>query len=283
MKHVVVISHRYHYHICQVAIDFIRKQYNPDKFTILFDDVKGTKRGWDDAGRQLVRTVAEKYGFKDNYVTAHGFSIVNNVHAEKRGWLRQQYVKLNLHNFLDGDEWLVVDGDTLINAPIDPWKYQYINHGDRDPLPYHYYDFFTRYILDLEDKRPYFDGSPVGFMAMPVNLLTRKTLAGLESYIFDLHGTDIKGVLDSFTLKKDKEKYVELSEYSIIGNYRYFISKDMPEMRYVNLSVEQGHDFVRNWQNRDIAVLDGKDNLPIEWYQQMGVTINKDVWDANGY
>lgn len=276
-KHIVIITHRYHYHICQVAILLALKRFNPDSIAILFDDVVGTQIGWDNLGKNLLNDVRKNIQLKSTSIYTLPFSSVKDVQTESNGWIRQQYVKLNLHKILSEDEWLVIDGDTLINNEINPWQYCYINPAD--PLRLHH-DFFVRYVLDLGEKYTYFKNVPVEFSSVPIRLLTRKTLEELEKYVYSLHGKDIKGIRDSFSLK-NKEKYLELSEYDLIGNYQNFISKDLLPLQELEIYFESKERLVDKWTflSNKVAVLHGQDNLPIQWYNQFGIKINQSIWN----
>lgn len=278
MRQLVIITHRYHYHICQVAILLAIKQFNPDKIAIFFDDIIGTRNGWQELGKQLLTDMRRMYNFKFGDIYALPFSSLRNVHNEPSGWIRQQYVKLNLHRLLPGDEWLVIDGDVLINHPIDPWNYCYVNLGD--PLRPHH-DLFVRYALDLDQQRVMHSDIPVEFSGVPIRLLTRKTLEGLEKHIYDLHGTDVQGIRNSFTLRQGIEKYLELSEYDLIGNYQHFVSKDLLPLQNLRIFFHSRFEILEKWDNlkEHITVLHGWDDLPVEWYQQFGITINKEIWD----
>ncbi len=278
MKHLVIITHRYHYHICQVAILLAVKQFNPDKIAILFDDIVGTQVGWNELGKKLLTDIKKIYTFEPGSVYTLPFSSLTNIQTEANGWVRQQYIKLNLHKFLPGDEWLVIDGDVLINHSIDPWKHCYINPAD--PLHLHH-DLFVRYVLDLNNQQTMFNNKPVEFSSVPIRLLTRKTLEGLEQYIYQLHGTDIWGIRNSFTLKKNRENYIELSEYDLIGNYQNFISNDLLPLKELEIYFEPNEKLYSTWDflKNKIAVLHGWDNLPIEWYNQFGIVINQEIWN----
>lgn len=278
MKTLVIITHRYHYHICQVAILLAIKQFNPDKVAILFDDVVGTQVGWNELGKKLITDIKKIYFFQPGSIYAIPFSSLTNVQSEPRGWIRQQYIKLNLHKVLQGDEWIVVDGDVLINHSLDLQKYCYINPSD--PLRLHH-DLFVRYVLDLTNQQTNFNNKPVEFSSVPIRLLNRKTLEGLEQYLYELHSTDIQNITNSFTLKKNRENYFELSEYDLIGNYQNFISKDLLPLKELEIYFEPTEKLYSTWDflKNKIAVLHGWDNLPIEWYDQFGVKINQEIWN----
>lgn len=254
------------------------KKYKPERLSIAFDDVPGTAYGWDHIGRELLLELKIKYNPEPGAITTHPFSVIQEIHTEPNGWIRQQYVKLKLHKFLDGEEWLVIDGDTLINKEIDPWKYWYVNPADVRHL---HHDFFVRYALNLKDQRATFNDKPIEFSSVPIRLLTRKTLSGLEKYLYELHGTDIRGIRDSFTLKKDRSWYFELSEYDLIGNYQTFISKDILPLKELGPIFCPTKEFYDNWHNlkTKVAVLHGYDNLPFSWYEQMGIEINQNIWE----
>lgn len=277
MKHVVVITYRFHYHITQVAISTIIKQFNPDKITILFDDLPGMRNYWKEIGPRLAALLKSRYQLN---ISSKPFSLVPNIHSEISGWIRQQYVKLNLHNIFEDDEWVVVDGDAILNKPIDPWSYQYLNTRESSASSYPHHDIFTRYVLNLGDKRPVFQEREVEFSSMPVRLLTRKTLAGLEQYILNLHGANIRQIRDALTLKQNREYYIELSEWDLICNYQTYISKDLLPLKFIDMIEVPADELYKNWSNyqNEFVVLQGYDNLPKEWYESLGVAVDQEIW-----
>lgn len=76
-----------------------------------------------------------------------GYSVLTHsqwpqTRDEPRGWIRQQWVKLNLHQQLDEDQWILLDGDTVLNRSYElnnSWTWityehylpywQFINHA----------------------------------------------------------------------------------------------------------------------------------------------------------
>lgn len=277
MKTVVIITHRYHYHICQIAALTAIKQFAPDKVCFLFDDMQGTQYGWNQMGKKLLNDFKQVCSLSPGATFAMPFSSVQNVQTEPSGWIRQQYVKMNLHKFMPGDEWLVIDGDVIVNQSVDPYNFWYFNPAD--PLQLHH-DFFTRYVLDLKDKVAYFNSKPIEFSSIPLRVLTRKTLQGLEDYIFHLHKKSIREIRDSFTLQQNRSYYLELSEYSLISNYQKFITEDLLPIKELDVHVCKQDEILSNWNflKDKIAVLDGFDNFPKEWYAQWGVNINEEIW-----
>ncbi len=278
MKQLVIITHRYHYHICQATLLTALKHFTFDRIAILFDDVVGTQVGWNKLGKTLLSDIKKLVNLPPGVVYSMPFSAINNVHVEASGWIRQQYVKLNLHKILTGDEWLVIDGDVLLNKQIDPYEFCYINPED-NLKPHH--DIFTRYVLDLKENRSLFKGKPVEFSSVPIRLLKRSTLEELEKYIFKLHKKNIIEIRNSFTLLENKEFYFELSEYDLIGNFQNFILKDLQPLCELECYYTLNETFVNSWDflKNHIAVLHGYDNLPIDFYQSLGVNINQDIWN----
>lgn len=282
MRHLVIITYALHYHICQVAIKLAIQRFNPDKVTILVDNPAGTMYGWDNLGSELTYDLKINVGLTNPRIHAISFTALPDIQTEPWGWIRQQYIKLNLHKILPGDEWLVIDGDTLINEDINPYDFVYVNSNDYILTPQN--AFFVRYALDLGNKELLFNNKLIELNG-PIKVLNRKTLEGLENYIYELHGTDVKGIRDSFTLKQNRRFYVELSEYDLIAYYQAFISKDLKPLKHVGFYYHSSGDFVSNWDllKDKIAILDGKDDIPSEWYAQFGVKINQELWEKLGY
>ena len=112
--------------------------------------------------------------------------------------------------------------------------------------------------------------------------MSKAILEGLESYVHELHGCSILDLNHSFTLKKHITRYFEMTEWDMIGFYEVFVAKYWLEMEELNFDIIPTKQFEQPYENR-IKVLDGHDNLSVEWYKEQGIEINQSVFDALHY
>lgn len=267
--HLVIVSYPYHYHITQVALRKAQEVLKPDVTTILWDDAVLPEVGYDFFKTNFLNDAEYRAGIIP-------FSAYTPVTTEPVGWIRQQLAKLNVHHYLSGDEWVVMDGDTLVNQFIEPEKFCYVNPGDP---PRRWHDWFTDYLLDLDNHIIEIGGRPATSSSVPIKRVQRDILFGLDKRIHKLHGCGLSEVYHSFTLQQNREKYLEISEWEILTYYESLIGRLLPLLeaapRFLNAD-----EFVAKHSQHQIAVLSGRDNLPHEWYNYMGIQVNLDLWNA---
>jgi hypothetical protein len=204
------------------------------------------------------------------------FDAVAETINEPRGWIRQQFVKLNLHKILDGNSWTILDGDAILQASLDPQRYTYIN--PHDSLPVHHRNF-TNYVLDLGYKDIEYDGKPISFSAIPFRHVERSTLVSLDYHIRKLHHKTLKEIYDGFS-GPNKHRYMEISELELINHFEHHILGKKLDLKPISCTFTPTDRYVSDWKsNDDLYVLAGKDDLPREWYAQQGIDINEEIWN----
>ena len=178
--------------------------------------------------------------------------------------------------------WTVLDGDSLILSEIDPSRYCYINPAAGHPEATR---FFCDYALDLDHQTIQFEDMSISFSAVPVKNITRKTLIGIEKRVLDLHGCSIDKVFDSFTLKKNRSRYVEFSEFDLIGFYENIISNESLPLSRIGIKFAHREEFISLLSQPDLELLvfsvnQGRDDLPRGWYEDQGIKINENIWKS---
>lgn len=268
----VFITYPYHYHITLAAIKRIRKLYTVSNITVMFDDVHYVNRTFD---------FLEEFVYSSPNVEVIPFSAIEEAREVELGWTRQQIVKLNLHKILNYETWMCIDGDTLLQEKLEPNKW-YVNVNDAVCPWVHHYNF-VNYALNLNYQKITFGEHTLNSVSgMPIKNMNKAVLAGLESYIHELHGCSIWDVVNSFTLKKNINRYFEITEWDMIGYYEVFVAKYWLQLEELNFSIIPTKQFELPYDNK-IKVLDGHDNLSIEWYKQHDIEVNQAVFDALHY
>ncbi len=274
---LIVFTYSEHFHITKLAIKQAKEHLSPSEIIVLYDDLQDYR--WVRLGDELRNDLLVEYGI---VVSCIPHSAVEAAQTQPFGWLRQQYVKLNLHKILPHQSWIVLDGDSIILNKIDPSKYCYINPAAGHPEATR---FFCDYALDLDHQTIQFEGMSISFSAVPIKHITRKTLIGIEKRIAELHGTSIDKVFDSFTLKKNRSRYVEFSEFDLIGFYENIISNESLPLSGIGIKFAHREEFISRFNQNDLELLvfaanEGRDDLPRRWYEDQGIKINENIWKS---
>lgn len=268
----VFITYPYHYHITLAAIKRVVKLYPACKIVVMFDDLHYVNKLFD---------FLEAFVYDAPKVEVIPFSSIDAATKVELGWNRQQLVKLNLHKVLDFDTWMCIDGDTLLQEKLSTDKW-YINVHDA-VCPWNHHYNFVNYALDLNYQKIKFKEHTLNSVSgMPIKNMNKTVLEGLESYVQKLHGVDILSLSNCFTLKKNVNRYFEMTEWDMIGFYEVFILKNHLPFEELNFEIIPTKQFEQPYENK-IKVLDGHDNMSIEWYKSNGVEVNLTVFDALNY
>lgn len=105
MLALAVFSHHGHFNLSQFALRRASLHLkNLSKIYVVWDDLT--------LGVDHDRAC---FQFQQLGYTVLRHSQWNMTINESQGWIRQQWVKLHLHQQLDEDQWIVLDGDTVLN------------------------------------------------------------------------------------------------------------------------------------------------------------------------
>lgn len=134
---------------------------------------------------------------------------------EPLGWLRQQYIKLNLHKIFNDDSWIILDADVILKEP----KQFYLNntlliYTDSFDFYQPYFDFI-KYAFDI-----YKNQSP-SYMTH-FALFERTVLTAIEEYCIINHNKDLVELFKSYYRPLKNSTYAEpmtppLSEFELYG------------------------------------------------------------------
>lgn len=275
----VFISHPYHYHITLVSIKRMIELYGSKikNITVIFDDC-------DEYWTECRFVSSFKNDLLSNNIDANVIpsSAIKETKFFSNGWVRQQIVKLNLHKVLDYDEWICIDGDTIFQEKIKLNKL-YVNINDAVCTWPHHYNFIN-YVLDLDYQNIQHEGLILHSVSgIPFRNMKKEMLKDLHSYIEELHGCNLIEILNSFTLKKNVNRYFEISEWDLMGHFEVLVSKSNLPIHDLFFVVTDTKDFEETVCNNKIKVLGGTDDFSQRWYNQHGITINQDVFKILKY
>jgi hypothetical protein len=111
-------------------------------------------------------------------------SQMQNISQCQLGWWRQQLIKLTLDQLVSGDEWFVVDGDTIFQTRSDikqsvPVSFRYQPSQNYSILSCNY----VKTLLGISQGNLTCRDTAVGTNPIPFRWLTKELLAGLRSRV----------------------------------------------------------------------------------------------------
>jgi len=257
---VFIFSYPLHYHISQLAA---RSAFffipNIDAVTFVWDDLGFKRLSNLNLGKRLQQTLPGSDLIKT--------SQLDYCQDESNGWLRQQYVKLNLHRYTD-EPCIVLDGDTVLRNPttFTDLSGDVLIHGDPWEHYEPYFDFI-RHALNLEKE------STPSFMS-PYWLCDPSVLRNLELDIQQCHGDTLVNVFKKY---HSIDHNRTLSEVELYGLYAQSIGYPMQWVER-NLKCCLAREFVTLWSStNDNLCLGGRDNFGSLWWEQQGIEYQQDL------
>ncbi len=124
---------------------------------------------WDDLYQGMDHDWAQDHFRKLGYTVVRHSQWAQTVN-EPLGWIRQQWVKLHLHQQLDEDQWILLDGDTVLNQSYElnqSWTWVSYEH-------YEPYWQFINHALGLEKTVNH-------SWVCPLQIFDRSVLTSLEA------------------------------------------------------------------------------------------------------
>jgi len=138
------------------------------------------------------------------------------------GWIRQQLIKLNAFDYVDAENILVHDADTIFVRPIsfiDDRKRQILFSSDEYIENYHK---MTRHLIGPINRYPR------SFIAHGM-LFQRDLMRSLHQKIYSHCQLNINSAVAFYYEKMDG---ASLSEYELYGNYLFNFHKDRLNIKY---------------------------------------------------
>lgn len=169
------------------------------------------------------------------------------------GWMRQQYVKLNLDRVIPGDLWYVLDGDVELESPpeFDAVPYSYTT---KDSHPGNIQRTnYIRFMLGTDD--PYVripTGETVNTHQSPFRWMHKKDLIGLRDYVTELHNEEFNELHYrlQFTgkmcgIQQDDNTNLSMTEWDLLEIWRQQIDKQELNLQIIPYDIFYGIDIDR--------------------------------------
>ena len=246
---LVLFSYPKHYHIMHLAYRHAMTA---------FDNITSVVVVWDDR----YNNTQPEISFADEVIL---HSSLDFLSIEKHGWLRQQYVKLNLHKLFDDDQWIVLDADVILkNKKLFNNKEIYTECNDY----YEPYFKFIKHAFDIDKNN-----SP-SYMAH-FALFERSVLTSIEEFILNKHGKDLITVYNEY-LDVEPPACPGFSEFEIYGLFVERILQQQISLPNYQIENYLADNFIKYYTAEHDLLLEGSDaEIPIEFWQAENVKFQK--------
>jgi hypothetical protein len=254
---LAVFSYPKNYHITQLTIRHaIRHIPNIKQVAVIWDDTHDIQ-----PSAQLSQVI-------DNCTIYNWSGLSNTIKFQGNNWLEQQLVKLHLDLMLNKEEFIMMDGDLIVNQNIDPVNILYSNslprvHGKYDHL---------RELLGLG----VYDFSTNPFMYYKARWLKNiRELCETNS-----HAKIDKKLFDTFEIANQTNA---LLEWNIMARYLLDVLKLPKKVEYFHRHSVKGPVFANVYNDEENFVCDGPDNIGLKFYESKGIHIDYDLMSKLGY
>lgn len=252
---LVIFAYPQHFRIMQLAYRHALKAFeNINKVVVVWDDLFETSS---DRISQLPQCIP-------NCEIIYT-SDLEHCCNESDGWLRQQYIKLNLHQFLPDRYWIVLDADTVLRNPRPMFENNtVVVYGDPWEHYQPYFDFI-KHALNLDKE------NTPSFMS-PYWLCEREVLEAIETDCQARHGCDLVTVWKQYQQKH--QQWRALSEVELYGLFASQRMNKKFKFATHNLKCCLQKEFLQLWHTgtQDLC-LGGKDDFSEEFWQQQGIVL----------
>lgn len=254
---LAVFSYPKNYHITQVAIKHAVKHIpNITQVAIIWDDTHEIQ-----PERPLWETT-------EGSISYNWSALSNVIKFQGINWLEQQLVKLHLDLIVNKDEFILMDGDLIINQNIDPVNILYSNNL---PRIHPKYDHLSE-VLGLG----VYDFSTNPFMYYKSRWLKNiRELCENNS-----HETLDKKFFNTFTNNKQTNT---LLEWNLMAKYVLHVLKLPKKIEYFHRRSVKGPNFYNLYNSEENFVCDGPDNINLKFYEDEGIYIDRVLMSKLGY
>lgn len=251
---LAVLSYPKHYHITQMAVRHALKYIpNIDRIFVIWDDTHVAQP--EIPLRNLLKmqfNLPECPGILWSHLIPY---IEGNRTIE--GNVGQQIIKLHLDLIIKGD-FIILDGDTIINHPIDP---QNIFYSNRLPITHKRFNLIN-YSLGIPNYE---------FFSNTFMFVKNQWLRDLRNHIKITTGLSIARLFD---LQYGNNP---VYEWELIAHYVLDILKIPKKVEYFDKVFLETEKFEKNFTLDNNLVLKGSDNFSPNFMEKHGITVDKQL------
>jgi len=284
--HAAVLTFPGHFFQTLLLIRSIRQHY-PEVIGISFllDDV--ACQSWPEYARDFETQVRSLIDIDCEFYLG---TRLESIRTCVSGWWRQQLIKCTLDQILPGQEWFVVDGDTLFDTRCDvrhrvPISKVYNEHTHYAIMCRNY----VRTLLGTEQGTLLCDDVPVLTNPIPFRYLEADFLRALRRHVESRFDQDFVSLhLDCFQDQRivafvDPPDRMTMSEWELMECYRRYIRKDMWPLVDIGSgyrtdiedgAITQTENIFRHAYRRDSEIGQA-------WFQDRGLHIPSQIWQRS--
>lgn len=249
---LVILSYPCHYHIAQLAVKHALQHIpNISKIFVVWDDTHNLK-----PEIPLSTVIKRKFDLME-CPTINWSSVIHHIPGDNviQGNVGQQIIKMYLDQVIAGD-FVILDGDTIINHDIDPANIIYSNR-----LPFNHARYnLINHALGIPNYE-YFSNT---FMYMK-----GAWLAGMREHIYKVTG---KHIVDLFDYEG---RYHPIYEWELMAHYVLDILKLPKKIEYFDKVFLITQKFEQYFTLDQNIVLNGPDDFSLKFMEQHGITVDR--------
>lgn len=249
---LVVLSYPKHYHITQLSVRHALK-YIPDitKIFIVWDDTHGI------SPEIPLNTLLNRTLNLPECPIINWSSIIPSIQGNNAitGNIGQQIIKMHLDLAISGD-FIILDGDTILNTHIDPVNILYSNR-----LPYSHPRYnLVNHALGIPNYE-YFSNT---FMYVKGNWLE-----DLRAHVHEVTGNHFSDLLDY------DARFCPVYEWELIAHYVLDILKLPKRVEYFDKAFLTTYNFEKHFTLEKNIVLNGPDDFSPTFMENQGITVDR--------
>ena len=252
---LILFGYARHFHIMQLAYRHA---------LTAFDDISNVVVIWDDyyAPKELDLVGHLQSVIDGEIIRTSSLDFIN----ERRGWLRQQFVKLNMHKIVCDSEFILLDGDCILreHKPLRNSTGLVINYYPPHENYQPYFDTIEKFLgLVRKDTQ--------SFMS-PYWLCERDVLVALEQYR--------PALIQQFQqyYKTNMPWPAPFSECETYGQFAsQILGQNFDHQHWQLLEVDPNKFVDLYLTTNESLVLGGRDDFPEQFWNDHGIRYNKDL------
>lgn len=257
---LAVLTYPRHFHITQLAIRHAIKYIpNIKKIFLVWDDTHNII-----PTESLQKIIKQNLDYTVEVPFINWSTLIPQISGNRTiaGNVGQQIIKLHL-DLIINDNFVILDGDTIINHSIDPENILYSSRMSVKHIRYNY----VNHALGIPNYE---------FWTNPFMYVKADWLRGLRNHVESVTGSPILDILGS-------GKDFPLFEWELIARYTLDILKLPRKIEYFDKSVLSTSEFQQNFNLEKNLVLDGPDDFSLDFMNRHNIIVDKNLITQLGY
>lgn len=251
---LAILSYPKNYHITQVAIRHAIKYIpNITEVAIIWDDSHPEKPLA--PLNQVMRLPIPCYSYS--------WSALPNIEYDGNNWAGQQLIKLHMDLLIPSEDFIIFDGDLILNQPIDPAN---ILYSSNIPQTHGRYD----HVAELLGLGVY------EFSTCPMMYVKAQWLRNIRKLCeTNCHTTIDKKLLSAFNKAQSVNQTNWLTEWNVIARYQLQVLKLPRKIEYFHRHWIKGPVLHQFYNNEENFVINGPDDIDLSFYRKELVSIDR--------